>query len=41
MKSNFKENYKDKKPTAISEIYEQQNTMSDERIREIYNRKWG
>ena len=30
MKSNFKENYKDKKPTAISEIYEQQNTMSDE-----------
>ena len=30
MKSNFKENYKEKKPTAISEIYEQKSTMSDE-----------
>jgi len=30
MKSNFKENYKEKKPTTISEIYEQKGTMSDE-----------
>ena len=30
MKSNFKENYKDKKPTAISEIYEQKGNMTDE-----------
>ena len=30
MKSNFKENYKEKKPTAISEINEQKGTMSDE-----------
>ena len=30
MKSNFKDNYKDKKPTAISEIYEQKGDMTDE-----------
>ena len=30
MKSNFKDNYKDKKPTAISEIYEQKGSMTDE-----------
>lgn len=30
MKSNFKDNYKEKKPTAISEIYEQKGTMTDE-----------
>jgi|TARA_B100001105_G_C22206704_1_gene363563 hypothetical protein len=30
MKSNFKDNYKDKKPTAISEIYEQKGNMTDE-----------
>jgi hypothetical protein len=30
VKSNFKDNYKDKKPTAISEIYEQKGDMTDE-----------
>jgi len=30
MKSNFKDNYKDKKPTGISEIYEQKGDMTDE-----------
>ena len=30
MKSHIKDNYKDKKPTAISEIYEQKGDMTDE-----------
>lgn len=30
MKSNFKDNYKENKPTAISEVYEQKGSMTDE-----------
>tara|TARA_Y100001936_G_scaffold132126_1_gene129157 strand:+ start:4934 stop:5122 length:189 start_codon:yes stop_codon:yes gene_type:complete len=30
MKSNFKENYKENKPTEINEIYEKKGSMTDE-----------